>query len=59
MVDRTCTPSEDEILAALATLFLAADAELLPASAYADLARLRIAIAKAFPPTASPCEPRL
>lgn len=52
-------PSEGEILGALATLFHAADAELLPASAYADLARLRIAVAKAFPPSASPGEPRL
>lgn len=48
-----------QIFDALLTLFRAADAGILPEGAHADLARLRIAITLAFPPSATPGEPRL
>jgi len=57
MADRTCTPSADEILGAIVTLYHAADDGVLPESVYADLARLRIAYVLALPPSAEPCEP--
>lgn len=58
MPDETAAPSVGEILDALRTLYRAADAGVLPDSAYADLARMRIAYVLAFPPSAEPCEPQ-
>ncbi|WP_334194828.1 hypothetical protein [Pararhodobacter sp.] len=57
MADKTFTPSADEILGAIITLYHAVDAGVLAESVYADLARMRIAYVLAFPPSAEPCEP--
>lgn len=58
MPDETAAPSAGEILDAISTLYRAADAGVLPDSAYADLARMRIAHSLAFPPSVEPCEPQ-
>lgn len=58
MPDESAAPSAGEILDALRTLYRAADAGVLPDSAYADLARMRVSVTLAFPPPAAPCEPQ-
>lgn len=50
-------PTHTELVDALIVLFHAVDARILPEAVYADLARLRIAIAQAFPDGSPPCEP--
>lgn len=53
--DAVTPPSPAEVQAALATFFRAADAEILPASVYADLGRLRIAVTLATFERPEPC----